>query len=377
VGNAPSTPAQPDDPPQADISVGTQTGTDSGSEDVTTDEGAAEAEATAEARAEASAAEESVTASAARADEDGSDAAQPDAAQPDAAQPDPGQTGETTAAVAVPAPDPIPPRPGVKPEAVKQRAAVQDAAPAPEPSPTPEPSRAAASPTQAPADPPTALTPETNGTGGQRAPQSGGVADLELETSAGAALAAANHRAAAQALRNDDPNRAARLYLDILKDSPRDPDALFGLALALSEMGLHAEARDTYRDLLNVEPGNRRALGNLVALAARGAPEGAVTRLRTLAERHPGFAPVHAQLANVQARQGDMSGALSAMRRAVRAAPDSLRFRYNLAVLYDRAEQPGAAARAYRRVLEIARRTGETDGLPMGSVRQRLRYLGG
>ncbi len=138
-----------------------------------------------------------------------------------------------------------------------------------------------------------------------------------------------------------------------------------------------AQARESYQRLLKLEPGNRKALSSLIELASRGDPDAALARLRDLADRHPGFAPVHAQMAAVHSRAGDREAAIRAMRKAVEQAPKSLRFRYNLAVLYDRAGRRRAAVQVYQKVMAQVRRTGERSRLPVDAVRRRLRYLGG
>lgn len=186
---------------------------------------------------------------------------------------------------------------------------------------------------------------------------------------------AARQRQAAQALRGGNPGAAAKAYYEVLDLAPRDPDALLGLAVAQQRLGLAPDARDTYGRLLDVEPDNDRALRNLVALSAQGEPAAAHERLDKLRRRYPGYAPLYAQLAAVQAGTGEMAAALASMRRAIQLAPRDIKFRYNLAVLYDRAGQPEAAARAYRQVLDAGAAGGEANDLPLRSVRRRLAYL--
>jgi len=184
-------------------------------------------------------------------------------------------------------------------------------------------------------------------------------------------------RAAAQALRDGNPGTAARLYQEILDQVPDDPDSLLGLGVALRRMGLREEALEAYRHLLEVEPGNRRALRGLLALAGQGAPAAALNQLETLRERYPAYAPLRAQLAAVQARLGRLEAAIASMRRAVQLAPESLRFRYNLAILYDRAGRRAAAAEVYQQVLDAEAARGAPADLPLDSVRQRLAFLRG
>jgi len=200
---------------------------------------------------------------------------------------------------------------------------------------------------------------------------------LEVRTDNRRRVMADAQRAAAQALRDGNPGTAARLYQEILDQAPDDPDALLGLGVALRRMGLREEALEAYRHLLEVEPGNRRALHSLLALAGQGAPEAALNQLEELRRRYPAYAPLRAQLAAVQARLGRLEAAIASMRRAVQLAPDSLRFRYNLAILYDRAGRHAAAAEIYQQVLDAEAARGAPADLPLDSVRQRLAFLRG
>ncbi len=200
---------------------------------------------------------------------------------------------------------------------------------------------------------------------------------LEVRTDNRRRVMADTQRAAAQALRDGNPGTAARQYQQILDQVPDDPDSLLGLGVALQRMGLREEALDTYRHLLEVDPGNRRALRSLVALAGQGAPESALGSLEKLRRRYPAYAPLHAQLAAVQARLGRPEAAIASMRRAVQLAPESLRFRYNLAILYDRAGRHAAAVQVYQQVLDAEAARGVPPDLPLESVRQRLAFLRG
>ncbi|SDF75611.1 Tfp pilus assembly protein PilF [Limimonas halophila] len=185
----------------------------------------------------------------------------------------------------------------------------------------------------------------------------------------------ATHRQAARALRTGAPGEAARLFRRVLGESPNRPDALLGLALAQQRMGDTAEARTTYRKLLKVEPGNQRALRNLINLAGLGPPEQALKRLERVREAHPNVARVHARIARTHLRAGKAAAAAQAMQRAVALAPSSVRYRYDLAVLHDRAGNRQRAANAYRRVLQAGASALQDAGVAASAVRRRLRYL--
>jgi len=187
----------------------------------------------------------------------------------------------------------------------------------------------------------------------------------------------ATHRRAARALRTGSPGEAAELFSRVLASSPNRPDALLGLALAQQRLGDHDAARTTYRKLLKVEPGNQRALHNLIALAAQGPPDAALARLEQVRQAHPNVARVHARLARAHLRAGDAAAAAAAMERAVALAPARVRYRHDLAVLHDRAGNRREAVAAYRRVLSAEPEALQGAGIDRGAIRRRLQHLSG
>jgi len=182
-------------------------------------------------------------------------------------------------------------------------------------------------------------------------------------------------RRAARTLRTGSPAEAARLFRRILEDAPNKPDALFGLALAQQRTGDHEAARTTYRKLLKVEPSNQRAMHNLVGLAAQGPPGTALQRLGNVREAHPNVAQVHARLARTHLRADDPEAAARAMQRAVSLAPSNVRYRHDLAVLQDRANNRRRAIAAYRRVLSADAGALREANVDPAAVRRRLRHL--
>ncbi len=184
------------------------------------------------------------------------------------------------------------------------------------------------------------------------------------------------HRRANTALRNADPALAATLYRDLAASNPDDLTALFGLATALQRLGETEEARMHYETLLSRQPNNREALGNLIALIGQSEPRSAVAQLESLRADYPETAALSAQLARLHGQLGNFDAAIAAARDAVERDRDNPLMHYNLAVLLDRAGNPGAAAQAYRRVLALAREgDARARTLPLEDLQARLEHL--
>lgn len=150
--------------------------------------------------------------------------------------------------------------------------------------------------------------------------------------------------------------RAERIYRDVLRLDPTEPDALHLLGLvahqsghheaaigliqsalarrpqvavyrnnlgeALRALGRYSEAADHYRAALALEPGYVDALVNLgIVLARLGAREEAMSRLHAAIERDPQHPLAHLNLGVLLQEQGQRLEAEAAYRRALEVEP--------------------------------------------------------
>lgn len=177
------------------------------------------------------------------------------------------------------------------------------------------------------------------------------------------------------ALTAGDSEGAIALYKNILENDRKNKQALFGLATTYHRVGQLEKARPIYSELLSLDPKNRDALNNFLALAAEEAPQNALEELRLLAERNPDFSPIPAQMAVVYQKMGQTDQAIDQMVRAVSLSPENLTYRYNLAVLLDKAGRGVEAAGLYRQLLEAHMRGERIPGDAV-KIQQRLTFLG-
>lgn len=160
----------------------------------------------------------------------------------------------------------------------------------------------------------------------------------------------------------DDTEAALQHYVEILRISPKDIDALTALSRICIENNQFDDAKTFVQSILAIEPWNmeaRQALTDLNALhkenvhttrAHRTAEEihaeaihhageerhhEAHSLLEELVHLHPDFAPGHNDLGVIRYRLGDIHGSHKAHQQAVKLQPTSLNFRKNLAdILY-------------------------------------------
>jgi len=157
-------------------------------------------------------------------------------------------------------------------------------------------------------------------------------------------------------------DEAIHLYLDLLKQQPRDVETLINLGHICGAVGRPDEAKTFYRRALEIEPWNNEARQALAAVpavdlqqqAAFQAPTTNVEELMSEARQHvqqgqfvqarqlleqaiaqsPLSAVAHNDLGVVACQLGDLAAAQAAYEQAVKLDPANSNFRKNLADLY-------------------------------------------
>jgi tetratricopeptide (TPR) repeat protein len=167
---------------------------------------------------------------------------------------------------------------------------------------------------------------------------------------------------------------AVRIYNDILTMEPDNSVALFGLATTYHRIGLLDQARTAYGRLLKIDPYNREALNNFLALVGEEAPLAAIERLKALYEENKDFSPIAAQIALLYRKTGNYTMGIEYMQKALAISPENLAYRYNLAVLYDLAGKRQQAITLYRRLLDASMR-GQALPAPASAIQERLTFL--
>lgn len=177
-----------------------------------------------------------------------------------------------------------------------------------------------------------------------------------------------------EALASGQPQVALQIYQDILDQSPKHPDALFGMATTYHRTGAIDKARPYYIELLKMNPNNRDALINFLSIVAQEAPEEATLRLEYLAKKNPDFSAIPALLGILYKQMGQPEQAIDSMIRAMRMEPENLVYQYNLAIMYDENKMVDDAIILYNRLL-AASRSGLTLPVPPRDLQERVIYI--
>lgn len=163
------------------------------------------------------------------------------------------------------------------------------------------------------------------------------------------------HFALAQkALQQESTASASDAYERILKDDPRNTDALLGLALIHLRKGNYSTAETLIYKTLALSPRDSQALALLSPLRSTGSSAQEESRLlRALADQ-PDAAPLHFALGNLYARQARWREAQQAYFKATVGDRDHPDYLFNLAVSLDRINQLQAARQYYHAAIAAA-----------------------
>ena len=147
---------------------------------------------------------------------------------------------------------------------------------------------------------------------------------------------------------------AVEAYRRAVELTPRDADALLGLASARQQAGEADRALELYARALEADSTRTVALVNRgVILEARGQVAGAEAAYRRAVELNPGEALAWANLGAIHLRRGEGEDALEALNRAVRYNPGLVNAQYNRAVAALMVRDPGLAVPALLAALEF------------------------
>lgn len=156
--------------------------------------------------------------------------------------------------------------------------------------------------------------------------------DATLEHARGS-MSAVNHLGLVS-LREGMPDRAEKIFRQLLESDPRNAGLLSNLALALSRQGRRGEAIDMMKGAVAQEPSNAQNHFNLGALLVEESRIDQALREFEAAEKYGLKTPtVYVAIAKMRFRSGDPGGAESALRQALRIDPRHQESRELLAAL--------------------------------------------
>ena len=150
---------------------------------------------------------------------------------------------------------------------------------------------------------------------------------------------------------------AHRDYSRLLKDDPRNVDALLGLASIALRKDQPDQALSYFQKILEFDPNDAAAQAGIINLRGQNDPALAESRLKTALSSQPESGPLHFALGNLYARQQRWSEAQQAYFKAYTSEGENPDYLYNLAVSLDHLHQNKLAAQYYQMAVITAENT--------------------
>ncbi len=154
------------------------------------------------------------------------------------------------------------------------------------------------------------------------------------------------------AYRGGDYDTAQQKYQAVLRQDPRNHDALLGMAAIAQERGQDTVASDYYGRLLELDPRDPAAQAGISTLGKEGATS-KESRLKQMLDQQPQSAALHFALGNLYAEQSRWAESQQAYFNAYSLQPDAAQYAFNLAISLDHLGQQKPAAQYYQRALQL------------------------
>lgn len=173
---------------------------------------------------------------------------------------------------------------------------------------------------------------------------------------------------ALQAGRLDD---AQRDYEQVLRNDPKNTDALLGLATIAGQQGQAERAQRYYLRALESNPNDATAQAGVISTRGLADADFSESRLKTALSSQPDSPALLFALGNLYASQGRWSEAQQVYFRAYATEPDNPDFIFNLAVSLDHLRQNKLAGQYY----QMALTAGESRTVSFDRNQARTRIL--
>ncbi len=164
-------------------------------------------------------------------------------------------------------------------------------------------------------------------------------------------------------------SEAQVLYKQVLQHDVRNVDALLGLGAIATRQGRDADANGWYRKVLEVEP--RNTIAQAAIIENQNPDQNGETRLKSLIEKSPNDADLHAKLGQWYAGQNQWAAAQQAYFEANRLNPNAENA-FNLAVSLDQMGKPKLALPYYQKALETI---GNNSSIDKGALEARVQAI--
>ncbi|AZL16290.1 tetratricopeptide repeat protein [Rickettsiales endosymbiont of Stachyamoeba lipophora] len=167
---------------------------------------------------------------------------------------------------------------------------------------------------------------------------------------------------------------AFALYQKAHNQDKKNIDAQFGMAVVHQILGHMDDAKQIYLQILKKHPENKYVLNNFLNIISITDPDEALVTLSKLEEAEPNLAILPAQMAAIYHRKKDYKQAIIYYKKAARLDSQRIEYVYNMAIMFEKINQPSDAMILYNRILQ-AINAGYKTTVQVSDVTHRLKKL--
>lgn len=173
---------------------------------------------------------------------------------------------------------------------------------------------------------------------------------------------------------------AVELYKQILKSDPKNKYASFSLATCYHKLGQYKQAKTIYYQLLKYEWPDAQTkdelIGNLIDVIVEESPNDAVYLMDKLSSQNPNSAYILAGAAMSYDRINKPDQAILLLKRAINIDPKEIKYKFNLAIIYDKMADYQNALKYYQDVIgNYISSDNLENSIPLEQVRQRIEFI--
>jgi len=167
---------------------------------------------------------------------------------------------------------------------------------------------------------------------------------------------------------------AMELYKQVIAVEPENNYSKFSLAVIYQKLGQFRQAKNLYHELLKSDQANKEEIvGNLISILIDESPREAVYMLSRLSIQNSQSPEIFAKLAIAYDKVKDFDNAINAIKTAIVLSPQTIEYKYNLAVIFDKTAQSQQALELY---LEVAKNySNDAKSVSLAQVQKRIESL--
>ena len=173
---------------------------------------------------------------------------------------------------------------------------------------------------------------------------------------------------------------AIELSKQILASDPKNSYAKFILASCYHKLGQNAQAKKIYYELLKNQDYDEQTrdeiISNLIEVLVEESPDEAIYFLSKLSYQSPKSAYILAGTAMAYEKIQRHEEAILLLQKAINIDPDETRYKFNLAIIFDKKGDYQNAIKYYRDVLDAYKKgTFNDSSMPVNQVAERIKFI--